>query len=125
MWSVCEAMEGVFELLLGGGGGAAVDLGHEEGFLPIAVPEGQAHAALALAIVVVPAVVQEVDAGIERRYGRCGWLLLGNVVCADVIAADADDGDGLAGAAEGAAGNLARGGDGFFPQGEEGSDSGG
>ena len=32
-----QAMKRIVELLLGGGGGAAVDLGHEEGLLPIAV----------------------------------------------------------------------------------------
>ena len=42
-----------------------------------------------------------------------------------MIATDADDGNGLAGAAEDAAGNLSGGGDGFVPQRHEGGDGGG
>src|ERR1700748_1038105 len=120
-----EAAKGVFELLLCGGGGAAVDLGHEEGFLPVAILERKTHAALAFAIVVVPAVVEEVDAGIESGADDTYALLLRDVGAADMVTAEADDGDGLAGAAEGAARNLAGSGNGFFTQRHEGGNGGG
>ncbi len=47
--------------------GAAVELGHQEDALPIAVAQRVAHAPLALAVVVVPAVVHEGDAAIDGR----------------------------------------------------------
>jgi hypothetical protein len=46
--------------------GAAVDLGHQEYPVPIAVLERLAHPELALALVVVPAIVHEGDAAIDR-----------------------------------------------------------
>src|SRR5258708_36902549 len=44
---------------------AAVDLRHQEGLRAIAVAERLAHADFARAFVVVPAVVEEVDAAID------------------------------------------------------------
>ena len=120
-----EAAERVFQLLLRGRGSAAVDLGHQEGLLAVAVLEGAAHAALAFAVVVVPAVVQEVDARVECGADDADALVLGDLRRADVVAADADDGDGMAGAAEGTARDLTRGGDSLFAEGDEGGEGGG
>src|ERR1022692_2740166 len=44
----------------------AVNLGHEESFLTVAVSQRFAHAFFADASVVVPAVVEEVDSAVER-----------------------------------------------------------
>ena len=79
--------------------GAAIDFGHEEDFVAIAVAERLAHADLAVAVVIVPAVVHEGDAAIDGgaddadAFWFVGWV-------ADVKAAEADGGDFLAGAAE-------------------------
>src|ERR1700676_2669282 len=44
-----------------------VDLRHQKDLLPVAIPEGLPHAGLARAVVIVPAVVQEVDATVDGR----------------------------------------------------------
>ncbi len=103
-----EALEGGVDLLGGAFGIAGVDLGHEEGLVAVAVAEGHAHALFADAVVVVPGVVEEVDAGVEGGADDLDADGLGDVVLADVGAADADDGDeGVTMTAEGAAGNAA------------------
>ena len=63
--SVCSRCSDSSICLVGGRFGPAVDLGHQEHFLAVAVPQGLAHADLALAVVVVPAVVHEVDAVVD------------------------------------------------------------
>ena len=52
-------------------------------------------------------------------------FLFGDLCEADVIAADADDGNGLSGTAEGTAGDVTRGGEGFLAHGDEGGEGGG
>src|SRR5438445_13762909 len=44
-----------------------VDLRHQKDLLPVAIPERVSHAGLARAVVVVPAVVQKVDATVDGR----------------------------------------------------------
>ncbi len=66
----------------------------------IAAGEGLAHAELAFAIVVVPAVVEEVDAAIDGLVDELNGVGLRDLCAADVVAAEADGGDALAGAAE-------------------------
>jgi hypothetical protein len=58
---------------------AAVDLAHEEDFLPVAIAQSLTHARLAGAVVVVPAVVHEVDAPINRapHDANCQRLVYG------------------------------------------------
>ena len=94
-----EAGEGLLELLVVFGGGAAVHFGHEEDLVAVAVLEGLAHAEFGGAVVVVPAVVEEgdavVDGGVDDLEAVFGVRLM-----ADVEAAEADGGDGLAGGAE-------------------------
>src|SRR6266851_3457355 len=55
------------DLACSGGFGAPVDLGHKKGFLAIAVAQRVTHADFTLATVVVPAVVEKIDAFIEAR----------------------------------------------------------
>jgi len=85
---------------------AAVDLGHEEDL--VAEPlEGLPHAQFADAVVVVPAVVHESDACIDGGADdpdRVGFL----VDRAEVVAADADEGDAIARAAEAAVPHVTR-----------------
>src|SRR5262249_22774396 len=45
--------------------GAAVEFGHQEDLLPVAIAQGVAHSPLRLAVDVVPAVVHESDAAID------------------------------------------------------------
>src|SRR5207249_9835026 len=45
---------------------AAVDLGHEENFVPVTVAQGLAHADLAAAVMVVPGIIHKGDALIDR-----------------------------------------------------------
>ena len=69
MTSVLQARSDCVDLLGGGLLRAAVDLRHQEDLLPVAVAQRLAHAHLALAVVVVPAVVQERDAVVDRACG--------------------------------------------------------
>src|SRR5713101_9835350 len=55
------------DLTSSGGFGTPVDLGHKKRFLAIAVAQRVAHADFTLAAVVVPAVVEKIDALIEAR----------------------------------------------------------
>jgi hypothetical protein len=77
----------------------AVELGHQEDALAVSVAQRVAHAPLALAVVIVPAVVEERDAPVNgasddaNAFGRIPWP-------ADVMAAEADGGYFLAGAAQ-------------------------
>ena len=62
-----QAAEGLLQLLPGRRHRAPIDLGHQERLLAIAVAERFAHADFAQTGVVVPAVIQEIDPGIERH----------------------------------------------------------
>ena len=96
-----EALERFVDLAGGGLAGAPVELSHEENLLAVAVAQGFAHPDFALAIVIVPAVVQEVDALVHGGADDFdGVLLVGGD--AHVIAAESDGGDAFSGAAEGA-----------------------
>ena len=54
-----EALERFIDLPGGGGLGAPVELGHEEDLLPVAVAQRLTHQHFALAVHVVPGIVQE------------------------------------------------------------------
>ena len=99
MTSVLEALERLVELGSRGLLGAPVDLRHQEGLLSIAVSQGLAHALFALAAVVVPTVVHERDARIERAADDADAVVLVGLL-ADVCSAEADSGHFLAGLAE-------------------------
>src|SRR5271169_1874789 len=53
--------QGFIELCRSSGFVSAVDLGHQECFLAIAIAQGFAHSNFTLSTVVVPAVIEEVD----------------------------------------------------------------
>ena len=99
-----EAAEGFVELLCGGFFGSAVDFGHEKGTLAVTVAQSFAHADFGVAIVVVPAVVEEIDAAVKRGANDTDGVLLTGI--AEVIAAEPDGGHSDAGAPEGAIGNF-------------------
>src|SRR5262249_33274976 len=78
---------------------AAIDLRHQEDLRAIAVAQRLAHAQLAAAVVVVPAVVHEGDAVIDRMPDDADALgLIGRPT--DVVAAETDERDLLARRAE-------------------------
>src|SRR5256886_6779000 len=79
-----------------------VNLGHQESSLPVAVTEGLSHSDLAPPLIVVPGVVEEVDARIDRGADDADALRLREVRLAEVEPAEADRGDPLACAAEAA-----------------------
>ena len=90
-----RAAEGLLELCVVGGFGAAIHFGHEEDFLAVAVAESLSHADLADAVVVVPAVVHEGDAGVDALTDELD-AGVGVGAFAEMVAAHADGGDALA-----------------------------
>src|SRR5882762_8343169 len=99
-----QALERFVKLLGGCLLRLAVNLGHEEGFFAIAVAQCLAHANFARAAVVVPTVVEEVDAGVERSANDADTrLLIG--LHAEVIAAQTDDRNSFARTSKAAHGN--------------------
>src|ERR1700682_6076878 len=100
-----EAAQRFIELRGGELPGLTVDLGHEEGLLAVAVAQRLAHADFAVAAIVVPAVVEEVDTAVE-----CGaddadaFLFVG--LNTEMPAAQANNRDTFAAAAELAIGNA-------------------
>ena len=70
-----------------------VDLRHQKDLLPVAIPERVAHAGLARAAVVVPAVVQEVDATVDGRSNDPEAERLVDPFQSEMPASKADRGD--------------------------------
>src|SRR5438034_2558466 len=79
-----------------------IHLGHQESSLAVPVPEGLSHLDLAPPLIVVPGVVEEIDARIDRGADDADALRLREVRLAKVEPAEADRGDPLACAAEAA-----------------------
>ncbi len=99
-----QTAQGFFQLLGGGLFRAAIDLCHEESFLPVTVAQRFAHADLTLAVVVVPAVVEERDAAVESGADDAdAFLLVG--LHAEVVAAQAYHGNLFARVAQDSSGN--------------------
>jgi hypothetical protein len=97
-----EPLERLIDLVGGSLGVAAVDLRHQECLLPIAVAQGLSHADLAVTIVVVPAVVEEVHAMVERgAHDADGFGLTGPT---EMVPANAQDRNLLASMPQGTAG---------------------
>ena len=86
---------------------APVDLGHEDRAVAVAACERTAHPPLALAVEVVPRVVQKIDAAVNRRADDADGQLLVHVLKSEVPAADAYAGDALAGRAQSPVRHLA------------------
>src|SRR2546422_5382550 len=93
--------QGLINLLCRSVFGAAVDLGHQEHLLPVAVPQRFAQPAFARAVVIVPAVVHKVDPVVDGGANDADTLLLVGLL-AEVIAAQAHHGDLLSSASHGA-----------------------
>jgi hypothetical protein len=95
-----QALQRLVNLLRCGLLGAAVDFGHEKNLVAVAALERLPHADFADAVVIVPAVVHEGDAAVDGLADELDGIVLGDGGFADVIAAEADGGDALAGAAQ-------------------------
>ena len=85
----------------------AVELGHQENLLAVAILERLAHADFADAVVVVPAVVHEVDAVVDGSADDADALLL-VTLHADVKTAETDEGDLFSAAPQRAVRHFAR-----------------
>src|SRR6266850_3743843 len=70
-----------------------VDLGHQKDLPPVAIPECLSHSGLARTVVVVPAVVQEVDATVDRRSNDPEAKLLVDAFQSEMPASKTDRGD--------------------------------
>src|ERR1039457_3582392 len=84
-----KPLQRILDLPGGGLPGPPVDLGHEEHLLPVAVAQRLAHAHLAAAVMVIPAIVHEGDAPVDCAPDEADALLL-ILLCADVIASQPD-----------------------------------
>ena len=89
-----------FELLRRGLTRAAVDLRHHERALAVSTAQRLPHALLARAFVVVPRVVHEGDAVVDRRADQTNREFLLDVFRTDMRSAEADARNALAGRAE-------------------------
>src|SRR6266851_2104258 len=79
----------------------AVDLGHQQHLLTVAVPQRFTHPDFTRAVVIIPAVVHKVDPVVDGGANNADTLLLVGLL-ADVIAAQAHNGDLLSRASQGA-----------------------
>ena len=81
--------------------GAAVDLGHKEHTVAVAaLVERRADAQLRPAIVVVPAIVDEIDPAVDALVHQSHGLIVAHRILAEVETAHADGGNHLAVPAE-------------------------
>jgi hypothetical protein len=85
-----ETAQGFVKLLGGLLLRSAINLGHQENFFTVAVTKRLAHAEFAGALVVVPGVVHEVDAAVNRRADDAQGELFVHFFHAEMMAADAD-----------------------------------
>src|SRR5216684_6954557 len=91
--TIClQALQGFVDLPGGGRLGPAVDLGHEEDLLPVAITQSLPHADFAGAPIVVPAVVHEGDPAIDGPADNRDALCFVSLF-ADMIPAQADGRD--------------------------------
>jgi len=95
-----QPAQAVFQLARGLGVGAAVDLGHDEGLVPVAIAKRQPHPLFAEAFVVIPAVVQERHAPVDRLTHDADGERFVDVAQAQVPAPNPDRGNGFTGVAE-------------------------
>src|SRR6266446_4305028 len=100
-----KAAQRLVDLTGSSGFGAPVDLGHQKCFLAITVAQRVAHADFTLAAVVVPAVVEKIDAFIEARADDTN-AFLGIRLIAKMIATEPNERDFFFGAAQGSVRNA-------------------
>src|SRR5438309_18356 len=100
-----KAAEGLVDLTRSGSFGASVNLGHQKRFLAITVAQRVAHADFTLAAVVVPAVVEKIDARVEARADDANAFLRIRLI-SKMIATEPNQRDFLLAAAQGAVRNV-------------------
>jgi hypothetical protein len=61
-----QPLQRLLQLSLRGRGIAAIDLRHQEGFIAVAIAQRLAHAEFAVPVTVIPRIIHEVDAAIDR-----------------------------------------------------------
>src|SRR6266481_2599757 len=83
----------------------SVDFGHQEGLLSVAVTESFAHANLAAAVVIIPAVVHEGDATVDSRTNDSYSILI-IFGATNVIPAQTEGGDLFTGFAQRSVGHF-------------------
>src|ERR1700687_3246943 len=94
-----KAAQRLVDLTRGRSFGASVNLGHQKRFLAVTVTQRVAHADFALPAVVVPAVVEEIDALVEACADDANAFLRIDLI-AKVIATEPDERDLLSAAAQ-------------------------
>src|SRR6266853_5233545 len=100
-----KAAQRLVDLTGSGSFGAPVNLGHQKRLLAITVAQRIAHADFTLAAVVVPAVVEKIDALIEARADDAN-AFLGIRLTTKMIAAEPNERDFFFSAAQGSVGNA-------------------
>ncbi len=88
-----EPHQRLFQLVARRGSRAPVDFGHQKGFLPVTTLESLAHPYFAGAIVVIPAVVEEIDAFVQGFSHNAEGLRFRNIGEPYMVAADPEDRD--------------------------------
>src|SRR5580692_788784 len=94
-----KAPQRVVDLIGSSGLGASVDLGHEESLLAVTIAQRVAHADFTLTAIVIPAVVEKIDALIETGANDAN-AFLGICLFAKMIAPKANERDFLSAAAQ-------------------------
>src|ERR1700693_125887 len=89
----------VVDLIRSSGLGASVDLGHEKSFFAVTIAQRFAHADLTLAAVVIPAVVEKIDALIQTSANDTN-AFLGISLFAKMIATETNERDFFSAAAQ-------------------------
>src|SRR5215831_12807858 len=72
--------------------GPAVNFGHDEGLLPVAIAQRLAHTGLALAAVVIPGIVEEIEAAVQCGSNDANGILLAEFGFSDVEPAQPQNG---------------------------------
>src|SRR5687768_4504112 len=80
--------------------GTPVDLGHQEGTIAVAIPQRFAHALLTDAVVVVPAVVEEVDATVKCAPDDLDGVIIAQLLEAEMVSAETNGRDAFSGATQ-------------------------
>src|SRR5260370_30696582 len=102
-----QTLKRCVELFAGFFPGSSIDLGHHKRTVAVAVTQRPAHAFLTLSIVVVPTVVEKVDASIDGRTNNANCQLLVNSFQTEMPAAYPDCRHLFSGAAQCSINHLA------------------
>src|SRR5205814_5548167 len=83
-----ESLQGFIDLFGGGIFCAAIDLGHEENLVSVAIAQRFAHADFTAAIMIIPAIIEEGNSAIYRSVNDTDAFVLRRH--ANVVTAQAD-----------------------------------